>query len=59
MFLTCLVRGMVALSIATVLANADFAIAAEKSITPMAGTECEAMGAKRREAKLFYNDRVV
>jgi len=50
MFCTCLVRGAVALSIATVLANADFALAAEQSITPMAGTECEAMARKISQA---------
>ena len=50
MFLTCLVRAMVALSIATVLANAGFALAAEKSVTPMAGTECEAMAQKIGQA---------
>jgi hypothetical protein len=44
MFLSCL--GAAAFSIATVLANADFALAAEQSITPMAGTECEAMAQK-------------
>jgi hypothetical protein len=50
MFLTCLVRASVAFSIATVLANADFALAAEQSITPMAGTECEAMARKISQA---------
>src|SRR5215471_10444363 len=42
MFLTRSMYGAVALSIAMVLANADFA-AAGQSITPMAATECEAM----------------
>ena len=53
MFLACLVRGAVAFSIATVLANADFALAAEQSITPMAGTECEAMARKISQAAGF------
>ena len=43
-------RAAVAFSIATVLANADFAVAAEQSITPMAGTECEALARKISQA---------
>ena len=43
MFLTCLVRAAVAFSIATVLANADFALAAEQSVTTIAATDCEAV----------------
>src|SRR6516165_8699905 len=50
MFLACLVRSAVILSIATVLANADFALAAEQSITPLASTECEAMAQKISQA---------
>ena len=50
MFLTCSVRATLALSIATVLANAVFALAAEQSITPMAGTECEALARKISQA---------
>jgi hypothetical protein len=50
MFLTCFVRVAVTLSLATVLANADFALAAEQSITPMAGTECEALARKIGQA---------
>ena len=46
MFLTRLKRAEVALSIAIVLANTALAIAAEQSITPMAGTECEAVARK-------------
>lgn len=44
MFLVWLERAAVALSIATALANAEFARAAEQSITPMAETDCEAVG---------------
>jgi hypothetical protein len=50
MFLTRLKRAEVALSIAIVLANTALAIAAEQSITPMAGTECEAMARKISQA---------
>jgi len=53
MFLACLVRGAVAFLIATVFANADFALAAEQSITPMAGTECEAIARKISQAAGF------
>ena len=53
MFLACLVRGAVAFLIATVLANADFALAAEQSITPLAATECEAMARKISQAAGF------
>ena len=53
MFLTGLKRASVAFSIATVLANADFALAAKQSITPMAGTECEAMARKISQAAGF------
>ena len=47
---TEMVRAAVAFSIATVLANADFARAAEQSITPMTGTECEALARKISQA---------
>jgi hypothetical protein len=50
MFLTSFARVAVTLSLATVLANADFALAAEQSITPMAGTECEALARKIGQA---------
>ena len=50
MFLTRLKRAEVALSIAIVLANTALARAAEQSITPMVGTECEAMARKISQA---------
>lgn len=50
MFLTGLKRAAVAFSMATVLANTALAVAAEQSITPMAGTECEAMAEKISQA---------
>jgi len=50
MFLTWLKRVAVALSIATVLANAEFARAAERNITPLTVTECQAMARKISQA---------
>ena len=50
MFLTGLKRAGVALSIATVLASTALAIAAEQSITSIAGTECEALARKISQA---------
>jgi hypothetical protein len=50
MFLTWVERAAVALSIATMLANAEFARAAEQNITPLAVTECQAMARKISQA---------
>jgi hypothetical protein len=50
MFLTRLKRAAVALSIATALANAEFAQAAEQSITPVPQAECEALARKISQA---------
>jgi hypothetical protein len=50
MFLTWLERAAVALPIATLLANAEFARAAEQTITPIAVTECQVMARKISQA---------
>jgi hypothetical protein len=50
MFLIGFKGPAVALSIATVFANTALAVAAEQSITPMAGTECEALARKISQA---------
>ena len=50
MFLIGFKGPAVALSIATAFANTALAVAAEQSITPMAGTECEALARKISQA---------
>ena len=50
MFTSGILRGAVAVSIATVLANVTLAVAAEQAITPLAGAECKALAQKISQA---------